>query len=310
MKAPIILPALALVAAPCGADVAVRPSDAPVPAKVVMSLIAPASAARPRPAWKPKRKWRPASSAQAVVVATRHAMLEPVRDGFINAVQVYPYSEGTLYRLFAAPEHVTDIALQPGEALEAVAAGDTVRWVIGDTPSGSGETKRTHVLVKPVRAGLTTNLIITTDRRVYHLTLVSAARSPMIALSWSYPADQMLALRRGGGDGRPAMITPGVPVEGLNFNYRIAGDKPAWRPLRVFDDGRQTFVEFPTSLGVGEAPPLFLTDRQGEPQLVNYRQSGRYYVVDRLFASAELRLGTKRQAIVRIERTGVQKGRA
>lgn len=106
------------------------------------------------------------------------------------------------------------------------------------------------------------------------------------------------------------MITPGVPVDGINFNYRIGGAKPAWRPLRVFDDGRQTFIEFPASLSVGEAPPLFLTDQRGEAQLVNYRQSGRYYVVDRLFSSAELRLGTKRQAVVRIERVAPTKGRA
>ncbi|MCZ4341370.1 P-type conjugative transfer protein TrbG [Sphingomonadaceae bacterium G21617-S1] len=309
MKAPLILPALALVAAPCGADVVARQSSAPASAKAVALAIGPAAVPRSRPVWKPKRKWRSASPAQAVVVATRHATQEPARDGFINAVQVYPYSEGTLYRLFAAPEHVTDIALQPGESLGAVAAGDTVRWVIGDTPSGSGETKRTHVLVKPVRAGLTTNLVITTDRRVYHLTLMSTARSPMIALSWSYPGDQMMALSRN-ANGRPAMITPGVPVDGINFNYRIGGAKPAWRPLRVFDDGRQTFIEFPASLSVGEAPPLFLTDQRGEPQLVNYRQSGRYYVVDRLFSSAELRLGTKRQAVVRIERIAPAKGRA
>jgi type IV secretion system protein TrbG len=307
MKAPIILPALALLAAPCGADVAIRSSGAPVPAKVVTPVIAPLSAVRPGPTWKPKRKWRPASSAQAVVVATRHATLEPARDGFINAVQVYPYSEGTLYRLFAAPEHVTDIALQPGETLGAVAAGDTVRWVIGDTPSGSGENKRTHVLVKPVRTGLTTNLMITTDRRVYHLTLVSTARSPMIALSWSYPADQMLALTRNGG--MAGTVAANIPVEGLNFSYRIGGDKPAWRPVRAFDDGRQTYVEFPADLAVGEAPPLFLTGRGGEAQLVNYRQKGRYYVIDRLFEAAELRLGTKRQAVVTIDRVGQRKGK-
>ena len=79
---------------------------------------------------------------------------------------------------------------------------------------------------------------------------------------------------------------------------------PDWRPLRAFDDGRQTFIEFPPSLAVGEAPPLFLVDRKGEAQLVNYRLRGRYYIVDRLFDAAELRLGTKRQQVVRISRTG------
>ena len=307
MKSLILFPVLVVATSRLSAEVAPPVNATVLSVKPGVVGVTRPVAPKARAAWRAKRAWHPSSPAQAVVAATRNATQEPARDGFINAVQIYPYSEGTLYRLFAAPEHVTDIALQPGEVLGAVAAGDTVRWVIGDTPSGSGETKRTHILVKPVRVGLTTNLVITTDRRVYHLTLVSTARSPMIALSWSYPADQMLALSRNGAAG---VVAAGVPVDGLNFNYRIGGDKPAWRPVRVFDDGRQTFVEFPADLAVGEAPPLFLTDKQGDAQLVNYRQKGRYYVVDRLFETAELRLGTKRQAVVRIARSGSRKGRA
>jgi len=88
----------------------------------------------------------------------------------------------------------------------------------------------------------------------------------------------------------------------LHFDYQISGDRPAWRPLRAFDDGRQTYVEFPASLAVGEAPPLFLVDRRGEAQLVNYRVQGRFYVVDRIFDTAELRLGLRHQDVVRITR--------
>ncbi len=82
-----------------------------------------------------------------------------------------------------------------------------------------------------------------------------------------------------------------------------SGDKPVWRPLRAFDDGRQTFIEFPPSLAQGEAPPLFLVGADKKAELVNYRISGRFYIVDRLFDTAELRLGLKKQQIVRIART-------
>ena len=98
-------------------------------------------------------------------------------------------------------------------------------------------------------------------------------------------------------------VASGLAVESLHFNYAITGDDPAWRPLRAFDDGRQTFVEFPASIAVGEAPPLFVIGDKGDAQLVNYRMSGRFYVVDRLFGTAELRLGGKKQSIVRITRT-------
>ena len=53
-----------------------------------------------------------------------------------------------------APARFPDIALQPGEELVSVSAGDTVRWVVGDTISGSGNTARAHVLVKPISSGI------------------------------------------------------------------------------------------------------------------------------------------------------------
>jgi hypothetical protein len=77
------------------------------------------------------------------------ARVQPTRAGYINAVQVYPFSDGALYQLYAAPGEITDIALEAGEQLVGtgpVAAGDTVRWIIGDTESGSGATKRVHTL--------------------------------------------------------------------------------------------------------------------------------------------------------------------
>lgn len=250
-----------------------------------------------------------AQTTARVDAANKAATREPSSTGFINAVQVYPYSEGVLYRLYAAPERVTDIVLQPGEAIVSVAAGDTVRWTVGDTTSGSGDTKRVHILVKPFAAGLKTNIVITTDRRTYHLALESTASSAMAALSWSYPQDELVAIRRAAAEAKAATpIASGLSVESLNFAYAISGDKPAWRPLRAFDDGRQTYIEFSPSIAVGEAPPLFVIGDDDEAQLVNYRVAGRYYVVDRLFGAAELRLGGKKQQIVRISATRPKNG--
>lgn len=251
-----------------------------------------------------------ASPTARVSAANRAALREPSGAGYINAVQVYPYSEGVLYRLYAAPERVTDIVLQPGETVTSVAAGDTARWTVGDTTSGSGESLRTHILVKPFSAGLRTNLVITTTRRAYHLQLESTPATAMAAISWTYPQDELIALRRSQEAATAAQpVVGGLAVENLNFNYAISGDRPAWRPVRAFDDGRQTFIEFSPSIAVGEAPPLFVIGEDREASLVNYRVAGRYYVVDRLFGAAELRLGGKRQQIVRIERAAERRAR-
>ena len=159
--------------------------------------------------------------------------------------------------------------------------------------------------MKPFTAGLATNLVITTDRRTYHLALTSTDNIAMAALSWSYPQDELIAFRAAAEQTAAAQaIASGLSVEQLHFGYAISGDSPSWRPLRAFDDGRQTFIEFPASLSVGEAPPLFLVDAKGTASLVNYRVQGRYYVVDRIFDTAELRLGLKHQEVVRITHLG------
>jgi len=249
----------------------------------------------------------PADPRTRVALANQAARMQPTRAGYLNAVQVYPFAEGALYQLYAAPGQVTDIALEAGEQLVGtgpVAAGDTVRWIIGDTESGTGATKRVHILVKPSRPDLMTNLVINTDRRTYHLEMRSTVGTYMASLSWSYPQDQLIALRRQNKTAAAAQpVASGVDLDALNFRYRIEGDTPPWRPLRAYDDGRQVFIEFPRGIAQGEMPPLWVIGHEGGAELVNYRVRGRYMIVDRLFAAAELRLGGEHQKMVRIVRT-------
>ncbi|MBF2717669.1 P-type conjugative transfer protein TrbG [Agrobacterium vitis] len=245
---------------------------------------------------------------QRISAANEAARMQPVRDGFINAVQVYPFSLGALYQVYAAPGQVTDIALQPGETLVGsgpVAAGDTARWIIGDTESGAGATKQVHILVKPTRPDLQTNLVINTNLRTYHLELRSTEKTYMASVSWQYPADQLIALRRQNARAAETQaVASGVDISKINFRYRIEGDAAPWRPLRAFDDGSKVYIEFPSGIGQGEMPPLFVIGGSGNSELVNYRARQNYYVVDRLFAAAELRLGDKdTQKRVRIVRT-------
>lgn len=259
-----------------------------------------------------KAKAEPADPKQRISQANEAARMQPVRDGFINAIQLYPWSEGALYQIYAAPGQVTDIALQPGEQLVGsgpVAAGDTVRWIIGDTQSGAGERLQVHILVKPTRPDLQTNLVINSDRRTYHLELRSTEKTYMASVSWQYPQDQLIALRRQSAQASAAQpVASGIDIQKLNFRYGIEGDPAPWKPLRAFDDGSKVYIEFPSGIAQGEMPPLFVIGPSGGSELVNYRARQNYYVVDRLFAAAELRLGDKTsEKRVRIVRTDGKK---
>lgn len=245
---------------------------------------------------------------QAIDTANGAAAIEPSLENYMNAIQIYPYTFGALYQVYCAPEQVTDIALEPGEELVAVSAGDTVRWVLGDTVSGSGDAAQAHILVKPVQSGLKTNLIITTSRRAYHLELQAFRETYMAAVSWRYPGQTLVSQTKA----RPktqetSRAGPsGLQLDRLQFRYEISGDAPHWRPVRAFDDGRKVYIQFPARLDQGEAPPLFVIGRDGKSKLVNYRMRDHYYVVDRLFAKAELRLGEKAQDVVRIARNDLE----
>ncbi|WP_300526011.1 P-type conjugative transfer protein TrbG [Alcanivorax sp.] len=236
--------------------------------------------------------------------ATEEARVPPTREGYVNAVQVWPFAGGALYQVYASPERVTVIALQPGEELVTVAAGDTVRWIVGDTSSGTGVEQRVNVLVKPIRVDIRTNLVITTNRRTYLMELISTEKTWMASVSWDYPRDRMLALqRRSQAAEVVAPIDRGLSLENLRFRYALSGDQPSWRPLRAFDDGGKVYIQFPAGIAQGELPPLLVIGAQGDGQLVNYRFRSPYYIVDRLFGAAELRLGGEEGEVVRIERT-------
>ncbi len=223
----------------------------------------------------------------------------------LNAVDawLWPFTDGALYQVYAAIGRVTVIALQPGEELVTVAAGDTVRWIVGDTSSGSGDALRVNVMVKPIRSGLKTNLVITTSRRTYLLELTSTEKTWMASVSWQYPKDRMLALQRQAqAASAAAPIDTGLSLEKIRFRYAISGSTPPWKPLRAFDDGEKVYIQFPAGIAQGELPPLFVIGAQGDGQLVNYRFRAPYYIVDRLFGAAELRLGGNKGDVVRIER--------
>ncbi|MNR34530.1 Conjugal transfer protein [compost metagenome] len=114
----------------------------------------------------------------------------------------------------------------------------------------------------------------------------------------------MLALQKQAREAQAgAPVETGMTLEQIRFRYTVSGDSPPWKPLRAFDDGEKVYIQFPDGIAQGELPPLFVIGPQGDGQLVNYRFRAPYYVVDRLFGAAELRLGGDKAQMVRIERT-------
>ncbi|MEW6597805.1 MAG: P-type conjugative transfer protein TrbG [Pseudomonadota bacterium] len=309
--------AFALAAAAAVSASAQSPGPlAPVPARppaLAAAQAGPAALAS-LPAPKP-RPLRPLPGAAAVRSANAQARSYPTPGAYINSTLFYDYEAGRLYQVQTSPHFLTAIMLRPGEKLLAKASGDTVRWVLGETAEGAGANQQVVVLIKPIRGGLRTNIVLTTDQRTYLIEAASREGGAYTsAVSWNYPQEEMqaLAAQQAAAEAAQAaraqvVVAPALAIDQLHFGYRVEAKKgkaPRWQPLRVFDDGTKTYIQFPINMAATDAPPLFLVGPGDKAELVNYRYLNGYYIVDRLIDVAELRIGEKPQTVVRITRTG------
>jgi len=225
-------------------------------------------------------------------------VIRNTRAGFV----IFPYGQMQPV-LTCKPLRVCEVELEAGEEVLDVALGDPLRWLAQPMESGPPEMRAPHVVVKPTEPEISTNLVISTTRRVYHLGLVSTKEETSAyvrSARFYYPQEtvahwtavkERASKARAEEVQRVAASGPTVRPEDLEFDYAIEGDQTPWRPTQVFDDGVHVYLQMPPSMHVTEAPALFVETASGERSLVNYRLRGRYYIVDRLFSRAVLILG-------------------
>lgn len=210
---------------------------------------------------------------------------------------------------------VTDIELQPGEAISHINLGDNTRWSVETAMSGAGVEQMSHLIVKPRDIGLATSLVVMTDRRTYHLLLVSDGQDFMHAVSFLYggevtPVSPPLAVsatpsptpapakpgsspkpHNPSSDGKMIRVASKTPSEVADENYTVSG-KADWKPVSVYTKDGHTYFEMPASVRHKEAPVLFEVKQSGwfkqDKVLVNYRVHGRWYVADKVIDNAVL----------------------
>lgn len=214
---------------------------------------AAAAAARPvgaKPTPRSARS-RPAPGYRTVYSANAQSRDLPASGAYVNAALYYAFEPGRLYTVNTSPRFLTVIALRPGEKLISKAAGDTVRWVLGETVQGSGPSEQVLVMLKPTRGGLRTNVILTTDQRTYLLEAVSREGEAYTSVvNWTYALDEAREAQAAKAADARGVVASGLAVDQLHFDYDIRPIKsksPNWQPLRVFDDGLKTSSFRPTS---------------------------------------------------------------
>jgi type IV secretion system protein VirB9 len=214
--------------------------------------------------------------------------------------------------LYCKPLRVCDVELQAGEQVLDVALGDTEMWHAQKMESGPAGLRSPHVIFKPVSDGISTNAIITTDRRVYHLGLIARFDETggnegqyvryasfyypnETVTAWTSANERRQAEMRAAEAAELAAAQAPIPSD-LYHGYEISGDTVPWRPVEAFDDGTRVYIKMPTAMHVTEAPGLWVIDEFGEQVLVNYRVRDWHYIVDKVFGKARMAVGTGRKA--------------
>lgn len=210
---------------------------------------------------------------------------------------------------------VCDVALQAGEQVNSINLGDTARWTLEPAITGSGDSEVQHIIIKPMDVGLETSLVVTTNRRTYHIGLRSHRKDYMPQVMFTYPDEEQNKWdlhRKQANKERQEKTLPqtGEYLGDLDFAYEISpnGTIP-WTPTRVFNDKQKTIIQMPTTMSQSEAPTLLVIRRNGglfeedESVQVNYRIQGNRYIVDSVFDTAILIAGVgKDQDTVTIKR--------
>lgn len=188
----------------------------------------------------------------------------------------HSYSENKVFDLVGHMGYATTIAF--GEKIVAASVGDPLAWET--TPLGN----RNLLTIKPLEAQSTTNMTVVGESgRIYIFRLT--ARSGHVAddqityrVNFRYPdreAKRLAARDDQFPSGNPDNPGNRISPDDLNFDYAYKGDGDL-RPVRAFDDGKQTYFQWP---GNRRSPAIFTVDAEGRESVVNYTVRGDYFVV-------------------------------
>jgi type IV secretion system protein VirB9 len=247
----------------------------------------------------------PLMGAEAVKASETSARKIPM--SYTGGIMRYPYDESFTYEIHTRPYRVTDIMLEPGETvLEQPVMSENNVWEVAAGVSRSKGLDVQHFFLKPSKLNLATDMIIITDRRVYHLHLKSFNDRHMVMVKWDYPYSSLfteaLPSLRPAGATSDTTIASYTREEGLvdpsflSFDYKMSYSifkKPTWLPQRVYDDGAKTYIQLDERVLHSESPALF----NHRDERVNYRVKGNLLILDELIEKLTLKLGKQSVSI-------------
>ncbi len=220
----------------------------------------------------------------AIVATPAAAQITPQPGPGDPRVQSVEYNAEQVVLLQAAPGYQISVEFAPDERIENVAVGDSGAWQA--TPNKRGD----HLFVKPVQSGVTTNMTVLTDSRLYAFELrgLPGPQSDMAyTVRFRYPGTATAAT-----DGSEAAAGT-QPARG---RYRLSGDRSI-RPSGIDDDGAKTYIEWAAESAL---PAVYSVDAKGGESLVNGNMRDGIFVIDSVVPRLVFRLDRQIARAVRV----------
>ncbi|MES2442358.1 MAG: TrbG/VirB9 family P-type conjugative transfer protein [Pseudomonadota bacterium] len=199
-------------------------------------------------------------------------------------VQSVEYNAEQVVLLQAAPGYQISVEFAPDERIENVALGDSGAWQA--TPNKRGD----HLFVKPIQGGVTTNMTVLTDSRLYAFELrpLFGAQSDMAyTVRFRYP---------GAAAAAPDGTETAAGTEPARGRYRLSGDRSI-RPSGIDDDGAKTYIEWAAESAL---PAVYSVDAKGKEALVNGNMRDGIFVIDSVVPRLVFRLDKQIARAVRV----------
>ena len=199
-------------------------------------------------------------------------------------VTVVPFGTASP-ELFCETLRVCAVELEAGERVVKTYLGDGERWKVDVQLSQEGGVKPLVVL-KPTECAIETNLIVSTDRRIYDVLVKSRpCASPGEGLKlgprrlrFEYGSFSQAWHDKGQPPGAATAAQPAeVKPQNLNFRYSWQGGWGGPKPRLVYDDGKRIYLKLEKV--PEKAPAIFRKGAEGL-EIVPFRLEGSVYVIE------------------------------
>jgi type IV secretion system protein VirB9 len=205
-----------------------------------------------------------------------------------SRIRTLVYTESEVFRVVVHYGYQTSLEFAEGEEVQTISVGTNYAWQL--SPLGR------RLFIRPLEEGVKTNMTIITNRRTYQFEIESKAHTSVsdeelvYVVRFFYPDEELDSIEPGDEE----LSAPTSTVKPYNFNYTLEGND-AIAPLKVFDDGINTFFEFlPDTLY--SVPTIQAKDKDKFVQL-EPREKGGYIVVNKVASEFKIRDGDREVTI-------------